>query len=411
MNDDKSKRAEQLIDAIDKNDIATASSLISGGFVNLNGEPWPLHHAARDGRVEIMSMLLDAGADINAADHNRHAACFFAIKHDQFDALKLLVERGANLGVVNSKGRSLLATVARYGRSELFVVLLLDAGTPLDGLTPFHLMRLVKCFAVFNRLMARGVNVTAMRDDLGCSLCHYVARSVTRAVDLRHIVNACGSDAIYAVESQGATPFHLASSSGNESAIRVLVELGADIDRQDNDGWTALHYAAANMQSSCVDLLIALGADIGLGTDSGRTACHFAALYDRPASMCAVVAAGGDLDRPDNYGETSRTIVARKNVQLPTTNEVDAARREIAKTRLDLVRHRAFQICLGLHPLGIDVLQLCEVLMHSFGALSSLILFHQWWAMAIKVKHFRDHKQAIQAMALRNPAHDAFALN
>jgi ankyrin repeat protein len=60
----------KLIDAIEKNDTATASSLISSGSVNLNGEPWPLHRAAEHGRVEIMTMLLDAGADINAVDEN-----------------------------------------------------------------------------------------------------------------------------------------------------------------------------------------------------------------------------------------------------------------------------------------------------------------------------------------------------
>jgi hypothetical protein len=31
--------------------------------------------------------------------------------------------------------------------------------------------------------------------------------------------------------------------------------------------------------------------------------------------------------------------------------------------------------------------------MHSFGAIGSLIAFHQWWAIAVKVKHFRDRKQ------------------
>jgi hypothetical protein len=41
-------------------------------------------------------------------------------------------------------------------------------------------------------------------------------------------------------------------------------------------------------------------------------------------------------------------IATRNNVALPTADEIDAARRRIAKARLDLVRQRAFQICLGL---------------------------------------------------------------
>jgi ankyrin repeat protein len=61
--------------------------------------------------------------------------------NNQFDALKLLVERGANLGVVDSDGRSLLSIVARFGKDERFVILLLDAGAPIDGLSNGDLMR------------------------------------------------------------------------------------------------------------------------------------------------------------------------------------------------------------------------------------------------------------------------------
>jgi hypothetical protein len=113
------------------------------------------------------------------------------------------------------------------------------------------------------------------------------------------------------------------------------------------------------------------------------------------AALCALVAAGGDLDQPNEEGETPRMIATRRNVALPTADEIDAARHRIAKARLDLVRERAFQICVGLQSFRLNALQLCEILMHSFGALGSLIAFHQWWAIATKVKHFRDHKQAI----------------
>jgi ankyrin repeat protein len=382
--------AKKLIDAILQNETAIASSLISSGSVNLNCEPWPLLRAAWYGRVEIMTMLLDAGADINAADRFQQSACRIAILNDHFDALKLLVERGASLAVVDSYGHSLLSSVAQFDKDERFVVLLLQAGAPLDGLSNYHLMMLVKSVAIFNRLMARGINFTAMRDLYGAKLSHYVASNVTSEDDLRFFVNVCGEDAIHAVDSDGRTPLHRASLKGNESAVRVLVELGADIDKQYDDGRTALIDATSvNWRSSTVEFRLALGADIHCVTNDGRTACHVAAISRKRASLCALLAAGGDLDQPDNKGETPRTIAARMNVQLPTAGDVDAARQRIAKTRLDLVRERAFQICVGLHPLDINALQLCEILMHSFGALGSLIAFHQWWKIATTVKHFR----------------------
>jgi ankyrin repeat protein len=397
MNDDKRQRSLQLIVAIEENDTATASSLIKSGSVNLNGESLPLHSAVGFGRVEIMAMLLDAGGDINAVDKYHRTASHVAIWLDQFEALKLLVERGANLGVVDSDGYSLLSIVAKRGRDERFTILLLDAGAPLDGLSNDLVLMLVKSVAVFDRLMARGVNFTAMRDLYGAMLCHRVASNVTSEDVLRFLVKVCGNDAVHAGDSLGKTPLHWASSSGNsngnESAVRVLVELGADIDRQDNWGRCALIDAAGNMQSSCVLLLIALGADVDVVTNDGRTACHRAARYADRRALSALVAAGGNLDQCDNKGETPRMIAAQRNVALPTADEIDAARQRIAKTRLDLVRQRAFRICVALQSFRLSALQLCEILMHSFGALGSLILFHQWWAIAVKVKHFRDRKQ------------------
>jgi ankyrin repeat protein len=392
MNDDKDKQPKQLlIDAIKMNDTATASSLISSGSMNLNDEPLPLHCAAEHGRVEIMTLLLDAGEDINAADEYQSTACHVAIESNQFDALKLLVERGANLGVVDSNVESLLSIVAHCDRSERFAILLLDAGAPIDGLSNGDLMMLVKSVAVFNRLVARGVNLTSMRGERGSTLCHHVAANVTCDDDLRFLVNVCGNGAVHAVDNTGETPLHWASTNRNESALRVMVELGVDIDRQDNRGSTAL-ITTPFYQSSIVELLLALGADVNLVVNDGQTACLAAAVYKKPAALCALVAAGGDLDQPNRKGETSRMIATRNNFALPTADEIDAARRRIAKRQLDLVRQRAFQICLGLQPFNLDALQLCEILMHSFGALGSLIAFHQWWAIATKVKHFRDHK-------------------
>lgn len=76
-------------------------------------------------------------------------------------------------------------------------------------------------------------------------------------------------------------------------------------------------------------------------------------------------------------------------MELPTADDVEAARRIIARTRLDLVRLRAFEVCVALQSLRLNALQLCEILMHSCGAVAMLIPFHQWWAIATTVKHFR----------------------
>jgi ankyrin repeat protein len=293
---------EKLLDAIRINDIFAASSLISSGVVNGNGKMWPLIHAAGLGRVEIMTMLLDAGADINAVGEYHRTACHVAVFKSHFDALKLLVERGANLGVVNVFGESLLSIVARLDKGERFVCLLLDGGAPLDGLSAHFLLALVKSVAVFNSLLARGVDFTAMQDDVGGTLCHHVASNVTSEDELRVLVNVCGNDA---VDYNGETPLQWASLRSNDSAVRVLVEFGADIDREDKKGLNALFHASSWSQRSRVELLIALGADVSFVDRCGQTACHFVALHQR--------------DEGDNKGGTPRMIANHYNVQGRST--------------------------------------------------------------------------------------------
>jgi ankyrin repeat protein len=62
--------------------------------------------------------------------------------------------------------------------------------------------------------------------------------------------------------------------------MRVMVELGAEIDRQGNDGSTALiDVSCFDAQSSRVELLLALGADVNLIANDGRTACLNAAVH------------------------------------------------------------------------------------------------------------------------------------
>jgi hypothetical protein len=174
--------------------------------------------------------LLDAGAEINAVDKSQHTACHYAIFKNHFDSLKLLVERGANLGVVDSGGHSLLSIASAYVKDKRFAVLLLDAGAPIDGLSRHVLLTPAKSVAVFDCLLARGVNFTAMRDGDGATLCHHVAHNVRCEDDIRSLVHVCGNDAVqsHAVDNRSMTPLHRASTSHNEFAMRVIVEVGAD---------------------------------------------------------------------------------------------------------------------------------------------------------------------------------------
>jgi ankyrin repeat protein len=158
-----------LVDAIEKNDIPTVSSLIEKG-VNVNNSLSPLSCAAKRGRVEIMTMLLDAGADIDAGSHTQNTPCFAAIAYGRSDALKLLLDRGARIDASFLKA----AMQFRQFRREAILLLLLDAGAPLDDVTDDLIYIAASSVALLNRLLARNVNVSALKNRHGDTLCHQV---------------------------------------------------------------------------------------------------------------------------------------------------------------------------------------------------------------------------------------------
>jgi len=75
-----------------------------GAEVNRPG--WtPLHYAAVSGNVDLLRYLLDRNAYIDAQSPNRTTPLMMAARHDHVDAVRLLVEAGADPTPRNDTGR------------------------------------------------------------------------------------------------------------------------------------------------------------------------------------------------------------------------------------------------------------------------------------------------------------------
>ncbi|KAL3443327.1 ankyrin repeat-containing domain protein [Aspergillus insuetus] len=72
-------------------------------------------------------------------------------------------------------------------------------------------------------------------------------------------------------ECVGATPLNLAASQGHESTVRLLVEMGADIERLCKKGKTPLRVAALNRNQAVISFLLKSGADVNAQDFKGYT--------------------------------------------------------------------------------------------------------------------------------------------
>jgi ankyrin repeat protein len=70
---------------------------------NVNGNR-PIHIAAQNGHFDLVKLLLEREADIDAKNAKGNTALHMAVEYDYFDSCSLLMERGANVDLENDDG-------------------------------------------------------------------------------------------------------------------------------------------------------------------------------------------------------------------------------------------------------------------------------------------------------------------
>jgi uncharacterized protein len=92
--------------------------LIARG-ADVNKPGWtPLHYAATGGHLEIMALLLDQNAYIDAASPNGTTPLMMAAEYGSADAVKLLLDAGADPSLKNQLGLTAIDFAHRASRDD-----------------------------------------------------------------------------------------------------------------------------------------------------------------------------------------------------------------------------------------------------------------------------------------------------
>ena len=165
-----------------------------------------------------------------------------------------------------------------------------------------------------------------------------------------------------------------AARSGNLSAMRALLQQGADVNEAQGDGMSALHWAAERGDRAMAEMLVFAGADVDAVTrigdysplhiastaghtaviqllleaganvsavtsSSGASALHFAAASGSAAAVVALLDTGADVDALEGaWGQTPLIFAASLNrVETVRTLLARGADPAIASKTVDLV--------------------------------------------------------------------------
>ena len=84
----------------------------------------PLYYAAANGHVNVMRVLLDAGANMSYRHTKGWTALIEASKKSHFDAVKLLLERGADVNQESGDRQTSLIAASKKGHGDIVRLLL-----------------------------------------------------------------------------------------------------------------------------------------------------------------------------------------------------------------------------------------------------------------------------------------------
>ena len=249
-----------IFSAIALNDLRQIEALITADSTVLNqrlgfasGKFQPLHYAIKEGKTEIVKLLIERGADLQAVSRWGVTPLCLAIEKGDWEVIELLRDRQVpeDLGaLLAAKQWSQAQTMVENQPGEI-------AKKPLL-LHYFVKQGLVEATAW---LLGRGVDLETKTkyqiDDFVIDLTPLQVAIVMERVEIARLLIEAGADVnTKTIGELEATALHGAALMGNLDLIRLLVEHQADLNAADNiDASTPLDWAKDNKQEAAVELL------------------------------------------------------------------------------------------------------------------------------------------------------------
>lgn len=233
--------------------------------------------AAQAGDTGQVRALLTARVDANGARPDGSTPLMWAVHREHIEIVDLLLNAGAKPDAADEQGVTPLALACENG-SVRMVSRLIDAGASAskpqsNGVTPLMIAARTGHLPVVQALLSAGADASAAIASTGQTALMW-ATAARHVPVVRELVAAGAS--VRATSIIGFTPLLFAARNGDLETARVLLDAGADVNQMGHDGTHALPLAIVSGHAAFARFLLDNGANVD-GRMHGVTALHAAA--------------------------------------------------------------------------------------------------------------------------------------
>lgn len=271
--------------------IANGSRASALDYAKLN----PIHICAMTNNQEVLSVLIESGAYINASDIDGRTALHHATSGR---LAELLIRAGADVNMNNKYHRTPLHEAA--SKNVGLVVVLIKNGAMIDARdinqsTPLHLAVIHDNLESVTILLKNKSNVFP-RDDRGRTALH-----LAQSAEVSELLLSNGAH-IDVSDKNCSTSLHYCSINGRKELAALLIAQGANVDSMNLQGQTPLHLAAHNNFEAILSILLKNRADSNVMNACGQTPLHLA----RSREVAKILLdAGAHIGSEDDFGNTA----------------------------------------------------------------------------------------------------------
>ena len=290
-----------------------------------------LHEAAQAGWEDIVTMLIDNGADLSLLDDEKKTPFVYAAECGHAKVISILEEHYVRGDHHQQELEEALCDAAEAGKTGV-VKELLDLGVSPDankfGITAMTAASIKRHKQIVRLLLKKGASVDGWPND---------SIPLHQAIKNGHVEIAAllldfGAN-IQARDRLNRTALFETLGTPDTRGAALLLKNGIDISCRDSTGNTVLHEAARRGKVELASRFVGRGVEVNFPNHEGLTPLHLAAQYGHLEVAALLLHKGATVNACDPTGNTP--LILMDHLKAALSLAAEAGHADIQKLLLD----------------------------------------------------------------------------